>query len=196
MSTTSFLYSQLFVKPPIPTHDFSGQTIIITGANTGLGFEAAKYFVQLNAVKVILGVRSVSKGLAAKDQIEESTNKNGIIDVYHLDMEHYNSVKDFATQVAKLSRVDAVILNAGKVTQDFFLAEDNESTITVNVVSTILLAILLLPTFQSSARRWSTCPRLHIVASDRHVMTNLPEWKTANTFDTLNDPNRAKMHER
>ncbi|KAK4696894.1 hypothetical protein P7C71_g1089, partial [Lecanoromycetidae sp. Uapishka_2] len=196
MSTMSFIYSQLFVRPPTPTHDFGGQTIIVTGANTGLGFQAAKYFVQLNATKVIMGVRSITKGLAAKEQIEESTNTKGIIDVYHLDMEHYTSVKDFATQVARLSRVDAVILNASIVTQDFILAEKNESTITVNVVSTILLAMLLLRTLQSSARRWSTCPRLHIVASDRHIMTNLPEWKTANTFDTLNDPNHASMHER
>lgn len=163
-----FIYSQLFVRPPIPTHDFSGQTIILTGANTGLGFEAAKYF---DAAKVILGVRSMTKGSAAKEQIEESTNTDGIIDVYHLDMEHYKPGKDFATQVAGLSRVDAVILNAGIVTQDFILAEDNESTITVNIVSTILLAMLLLRTLQSSARRWSACPRLHIVAPDRRVMT-------------------------
>ena len=34
---TTFLHSQLFVKLPYPTTDLSGQTIIITGANTGLG---------------------------------------------------------------------------------------------------------------------------------------------------------------
>ena len=34
---TTFLHSQLLVKLPYPTSDLSGQTIIITGANTGLG---------------------------------------------------------------------------------------------------------------------------------------------------------------
>ena len=34
---TTFFKSQLFVKVPYPNYDLSGQTIIITGANTGLG---------------------------------------------------------------------------------------------------------------------------------------------------------------
>jgi len=37
-----FFHSQLFVKIPYPTSDFSGQTIIVTGANTGLGKTAWK----------------------------------------------------------------------------------------------------------------------------------------------------------
>lgn len=43
MFILDFFYSQLFVKPVEPTADFSGQTIIVTGANTGLGLEAARY---------------------------------------------------------------------------------------------------------------------------------------------------------
>ena len=39
---TTFLYEQLFVKPPYPTKSFAGQTIIVTGSNVGLGFEAAR----------------------------------------------------------------------------------------------------------------------------------------------------------
>lgn len=34
---------QIFQTSAIPTHDLSGQTIIVTGANTGLGLEAAKH---------------------------------------------------------------------------------------------------------------------------------------------------------
>ncbi len=37
-----FFHSQLFVKIPYPTSDLSGQTIIVTGANTGLGKIARK----------------------------------------------------------------------------------------------------------------------------------------------------------
>ena len=51
-----------FTKLPYPTESFEGQTIIVTGANTGLGLEAARHFTRLNAAKVILGCRSVSKG--------------------------------------------------------------------------------------------------------------------------------------
>lgn len=34
---------QVFGRPSLPEGDFAGKTIIITGANTGVGFEAAKY---------------------------------------------------------------------------------------------------------------------------------------------------------
>jgi hypothetical protein len=67
------------------------------------------------------------------------------------------------------------------------MAEDNESTITVNVISTMLLAILLLPTLRRSAKQFNTVPRLSILTSGTHQWTKLPQWETANTFDTLND---------
>lgn len=43
----AFFYRQLFVTPPVPSSDCSGKTIIVTGANVGLGKEAARHFVQL-----------------------------------------------------------------------------------------------------------------------------------------------------
>ncbi|KAI4250283.1 MAG: hypothetical protein L6R42_008780, partial [Xanthoria sp. 1 TBL-2021] len=48
------LLSQLIYKPPPPTASFANKTIIVTGANTGLGKEAATHFVRLGAAKVIL----------------------------------------------------------------------------------------------------------------------------------------------
>jgi hypothetical protein len=38
-----FLRHQLFIKLPYPGADFSRQTIIVTGSNTGLGLEAARH---------------------------------------------------------------------------------------------------------------------------------------------------------
>ena len=54
MRFSEFLYAQLVTSIPIPTASFSGQTIIITGANRGLGFEAAKHFVRLDVARLIL----------------------------------------------------------------------------------------------------------------------------------------------
>ncbi|KAK3170021.1 hypothetical protein OEA41_009406 [Lepraria neglecta] len=59
---------------PQPTTDFAGKTVLVTGANVGLGFEAAAKFTALNADKVILAVRNISKGAAAQRQIEQRTH--------------------------------------------------------------------------------------------------------------------------
>ncbi|CRG92459.1 hypothetical protein PISL3812_09519 [Talaromyces islandicus] len=197
MSFFSFVRSQLLVTLPVPTHDFSNQTIIVTGANTGLGLEAARYFLKLNAARIILAVRTVSKGDAAKAELEASSHRGpGVLEVHALDMESSASVEAFAAKMNTLSRIDVLLLNAGKVTQEFYLAEGNESTITVNVVNTFLLAFLMLPKLRQVASEFAVLPRIVVVSSDRHVETNLAEWKTDNTFVTLNDPKTAKMHER
>ncbi|KAM5451822.1 putative secondary metabolism biosynthetic enzyme [Microsporum audouinii] len=196
MSALSFLYSQLFVRLPVPKHDFTGQTIVVTGGNAGLGLEAARYFLNLNASEVILGVRSLAKGESAVQDLENSTGRTGQIRVLHVDMENYASVQEFAAAVSKLPKVDVLMLNAGKMEQKFYLAEEDESTITVNVVSTMLLALLLLPKLRASAVDKGPIPRLCIVASDRHVMTNLPQWKTPNTFVTLRKETKSGPDDR
>ncbi|KAL4746286.1 hypothetical protein BDW72DRAFT_197827 [Aspergillus terricola var. indicus] len=193
MAALSFLHSQLFVTPPVPSHDFTGQTVLITGANRGLGLEAARHLLRLNAARVILAVRSLSSGHAAKQALEADTGRPGAVHVYELDMASHASVQSFVAQVRDLDRLDAALLNAGIYAEGFVLQDGYESTLTVNVINTFLLALLLVPILRASASSTETLPRLSIVASDRHVMTDLPEWREANTFQALNDPARAKM---
>jgi retinol dehydrogenase-12 len=66
-----FFYRQLTIKPkPLPPNvRLDGKTAIITGANAGLGLEAAKELATHGLTRIILAVRSVSKGEAAKEQI-------------------------------------------------------------------------------------------------------------------------------
>ena len=70
MSILNDVYTSLFHRPDFPADDFCGKTIIVTGSNVGLGKEAVKHFVRLNAEKVIVAVRSVAKGKAANGEIE------------------------------------------------------------------------------------------------------------------------------
>jgi len=51
--------------PPVLRADLTGQTILVVGANIGLGFEAAKHFASMNPGKLILACRSQAKGDAA-----------------------------------------------------------------------------------------------------------------------------------
>ncbi|KAH8657730.1 hypothetical protein BX600DRAFT_482422 [Xylariales sp. PMI_506] len=210
MSIPSFLYSQLFVEPAVPEYDFSGQTIIITGGNAGLGLEAARLLLQLKASRIILGVRSLTRGAEAVRSLLGSPDGKGSdtdnsdtpagvppqVQLLPLDLEDYASVQAFASSVNTLDRVDGLLLNAGKITQDFYLAEGNESTLTVNVTATFLLLALVLPALRRSATRWGIDPRVSIVSSDRHVESNLPEWREKDTFAVLNDPNKAHMDKR
>lgn len=199
----SFVYSQLFVRLPHPDADFSGQTIIVTGSNVGLGLEAARHFTRLNAAKVILAVRDIKKGQAAMRSIEESTGRKGggVVEVWHLDLSRYESIKDFARRAAQLPRLDVLLENAGLAADKYQAFEDNESTITVNVISTCLLALLLLPKLRETAHRFNGEPRLPhlvIVSSEVHYLTSFPEQSAAHgeILKTLNDKDTANMSDR
>ncbi|KAK5157918.1 hypothetical protein LTS14_003841 [Recurvomyces mirabilis] len=179
-------YSQFFVTPKYPFEDLTGKTVIVTGANTGLGKEAARHFVRLNAEKVIIACRTVEKGEAAKNDIERSTGRTGVIEVWKLDLQDYDNVKAFAKKAEGLKRLDIVIENAGINTSKFVKAGGNESTITVNVTSTFLLALLLLPKLQQSGKVNAVTPTLTI----------LPEKSAPSVFETLNDEKTARMDQR
>lgn len=195
-----FLKGQLFQTPPLPTTNLSGQTIIVTGANTGLGLDASKHLVRLNVSHLILACRSIPKGEKAKEQLLSSqgngTKGKTDIEVWPLDLGNYASVIEFAARCNSLPRIDAIIENAGVSFNEYTRTEDNETTLTVNVVSTFLLAMLLLPKLRESASQFNITPHLPIVGSAVHfwaTTTELTAPSNGAIFDTLNDPKKANM---
>ncbi|KFY04087.1 hypothetical protein O988_01008 [Pseudogymnoascus sp. VKM F-3808] len=166
---------------PQPTARFDGKIIIITGANSGLGYEAALKFVGLGAAKVILGVRSMSKGALACRQIEEQTQQKGIVDAWELDMDRYSSIQQFAARAsAELQRIDVAILNAAVAPKEYSVGHEGwQSTLQVNVLGTALLALLLLPKLRLSKTSTNTS-HLVIVTSEAHrwvERTDIPDTK-------------------
>ncbi|KAF5868471.1 putative short-chain dehydrogenase reductase protein, partial [Botrytis fragariae] len=122
------------VKVPPPRTSFEGKTIIITGRNTGLGFEAAKFYLKLKASRVILACRSLEKVDQAKLELEQTfAISKDIVETWQVDLSSYTSAKS-------LPRLDVMLLNAGIMTKEYRVAKDNESTITVNVILTFLMA--------------------------------------------------------
>ncbi len=181
------VYNQLFVSLLSPNFDFTGKTFIVTGSNTGLGFEAARHLVRLRAERVILAVRSVEKGEQAKQRIEQSTDGGSILQVWELDLSSYESVKVFAVRCDKeVGRLDCVIENAAIGSHSYTAMEDNESVLTVNVVSTFLLGILLLPVLRRTAASTNTQTHLSFIVSDVHGMVSLSERHQPNIFSALN----------
>lgn len=182
-----FLYSQFFVRPAYPTQTFNGQTVIVTGSNTGLGKEAARHFTRLSAAKVILAVRNTKAGDEAKTDIESSTQCDpGTVEVWSLDLGSYASVKAFAARASnELDRIDVLCENAGISTAKKRMVEGHESTITVNVISTLLLALVMLPKLKETASSHKKQTTLTIVSSETHLWTKFPEKQEESIFGAL-----------
>ncbi|KAK7991018.1 Protein dhs-3 [Apiospora arundinis] len=203
----AWLHAHLWLALPIPTHSFAGQTIIITGANTGLGLEAARYFVRLDAAKVILGVRSQAKGQQAVEDIKNSPTAGGVrlpntaLEVWEVDLASAKSVEAFAARArTELDRLDVVVCNAGVYAfGGFELVDGNERTITVNVVNTFLMAMLLLPMLRDTATKYNKEPVLTFTGSFIHFLTSFPErsgGKDRRILRDLADEKQARMQDR
>ena len=194
-----FLHGQLLETPTLPTTSLEGRTILITGANSGLGLEAAKQVLRLNASHIVLACRSLSKAEAAKTEILKSassaskTASSTQISCYELQMDDFSSIAAFAENISSsIARLDTVILNAGVDLKEFTLASSGyEMTLTVNVLGTFLLALLLLPKLRETASQYNTLPRIAIVGSAVHFWAN-PKSLTSipaseSVFKTLSD---------
>lgn len=192
-----FLYSQFFVTPKYPDQSFADQTVLVTGANVGLGLEAARHITRLGAARVILGVRNVEAGEQAVLDIEKSTGRSGVCEVWKVDLSSHESTLAFGDRIATLPKLDSAILNAAIATRDFDTAEGYEQSITINVINSLLLGILLLPTLQATRQsNPSRTPRLTFVVSEVHAWVNFPEWVEDQPMKAVSDPEKAKMGER
>lgn len=60
-----FLRDKWGSVPPVVTTDLSGKNVLVIGANTGLGLEAARHFATMNPARLFLGCRNQAKGEAA-----------------------------------------------------------------------------------------------------------------------------------
>ncbi|KAF4311833.1 short-chain dehydrogenase [Botryosphaeria dothidea] len=182
--------------PIVPT-DCSGQTVIVTGSNTGIGLEAARHFVRLGAARVIIAVRSTAKGDAAKKDIESTTGRKGVAEVWPLDLASNDSVRAFAERASKeLDRIDILMENAGVAMGEWTEAEGTELTVQVNVIGTMLLAVLLLPALKKTSLKYNITPHLTIVSSTLHHDAKFVEGQRDDIFAALAENNPANMEDR
>jgi NAD(P)-dependent dehydrogenase (short-subunit alcohol dehydrogenase family) len=181
---------------PAPNSELSNQTFIVTGANAGLGFESSVHLSRLGVGKLIMAVRTPAKGDDARKKILSSTGRpESSIEVWPIDMDSYESIKTFAARVSELPRLDGVLANAGIMTEQFDLSEHNEKTLNVNVISTFLLYLLLLPKMRESGRQTGHLCRFVIPNSALHYMAPTAELQPdkRSIIDRLNDPKTANM---
>jgi NAD(P)-dependent dehydrogenase (short-subunit alcohol dehydrogenase family) len=92
--------------------DLTDKVIIVTGANCGLGYEAAKEFARKGA-RTVLACRSMEKAQAALDQIRQEIPE-AAAEIMQLDLASLASVRDFAEAFkSRYDRLDILVNNAG-----------------------------------------------------------------------------------
>jgi NAD(P)-dependent dehydrogenase (short-subunit alcohol dehydrogenase family) len=174
-----FFQNQFRTKIELPTKekypDVKGKCAIITGSNTGLGFESARQLLSLGLSHLVMGVRSLERGNAAATKLL-AANSSAKIEVWDLDMESYDSIQAFVRKCQdNLLRIDIVILNAGLSPLTFATipATGHEKAIQINHISTVLLTVLLLPVLKSKSEGQNP-PRLTLVNSVTSHLCKFP----------------------
>ncbi|MBC7760234.1 MAG: SDR family NAD(P)-dependent oxidoreductase [Candidatus Saccharibacteria bacterium] len=117
--------------------DLAGTTVIVTGANSGIGLEAARVFAAKGA-HVVFAVRDEKKGQAARASVTGST------EVRPLDLADVGSVREFAADWT--GGIHLLINNAGVLVPPFGLTKDGfELQFGINHLGHFALTNLLLP---------------------------------------------------
>lgn len=100
-----------------------GKTVLITGGNTGLGYETALDLAKRGA-RIILACRDMEKANEAADKIRNLTN-NKKIETGRLDLADLSSVRQFSKEMtSKLNRLDILINNAGIMMCPYWKTKD------------------------------------------------------------------------
>lgn len=137
-----------FTAADVP--DQTGKIIVVTGANTGLGFETAKVLAGKGA-RVLLGCRSQSKAQDAKDRIMAAFPEADLV-IVALDLGSLASIHKAAQQINQEPRLDVLINNAGIMVPPLEYTQDGfESQFGVNHLGPFALTSLLLDKIRATA---------------------------------------------
>ncbi|KIP04214.1 hypothetical protein PHLGIDRAFT_120903 [Phlebiopsis gigantea 11061_1 CR5-6] len=186
MSLVQIVYEQWTRLPPPLAGDLTGKTVVVVGANTGIGLEAAVHFARMKPARLILACRSEGRGKAAREDI--ATRTGYAAELQLLDLAKFTSVKDFVSRLAG-DPVDILVMNAGMAQNHYETSEDSwEIQLQVNHLSTALVSILLAPNMARAAGEHNSHSRLVVVCSGLHGAAQ-PEKVTPapNILHALND---------
>ncbi|KAJ6574425.1 NAD-P-binding protein [Mycena capillaripes] len=149
--------------------DLSGKIILVTGGNTGIGYETVKQLLLKNA-KVYLAARSLEKAAAAIKRLEEETGKRAIF--LQLDLADLPSVRESAeTFLSQESRLDILFNNGGVMISppEMVTAQKHDLQFGTNVIGHFFLTELLLPALTKSYEETKIPARVLHTSSSGHT---------------------------
>lgn len=133
----------------------TGKTYVITGANTGAGFEATRAFLSKGA-KVVMMNRNADKSNAAIATLKQEFGSDADVTLVRMDLAVLDSVREAAAEVMeKVPRIDALICNAAiaQVAKQVITVDGFESQLGVNHFGHFLLCGWLFERIEASGGR-------------------------------------------
>ncbi|KAL7690782.1 putative short-chain dehydrogenase/reductase SDR, NAD(P)-binding domain superfamily [Plasmopara halstedii] len=163
-----------------------GKTVIITGANSGIGYETALELARKGA-NVVLACRSEERGKEAEKKLREalaSTADAGSVNFKKLDVSDLKSVSKFANEFkSSHDRLDLLINNAGVMAVPYAQTVDgNERQFAVNHLGHFALTATLFPMLKRS-----TPSRVVNVSSIAHKQAKLEHFTSGSSIMRLSD---------
>ncbi|XP_076874258.1 retinol dehydrogenase 14b [Brachyhypopomus gauderio] len=158
-----------------PVGIMRGKTVIITGANSGIGKATAAELLRLQA-RVIMACRDMQKAEEAAGEIRKESGPHGELVIKHLNLASLRSIHSFCEEIMKEEiKIDVLINNAGLYQCPYAKTEDGfEMQIGVNHLGHFLLTHLLLDHLKNSAPS-----RIIVVSSELYKYGSI-------NFDDLN----------
>ncbi len=161
MANTSPFNHRSSADDVLRDQNLGGQIMIVTGANTGIGYETARSLAAAGAT-VIATCRSAEKAAATKQRLLQA-HPGSSVETAVMDLASLASVSDFCTHLAH-SKIDTIICNAGIVAPKYGETREGfEQTVGVCHVGHFLLVKKLLPKLLSAP-----APRVVMVSSESH----------------------------
>jgi len=172
--------------------DLKGKVIVVTGGNSGLGYESVKAFAEKGAT-VILASRTLEKGETAKKELSVYAPK-GNINVMQLDLMDLTSIKTFAQEFKTLyNRLDILLNNAGIMMTPYQLTKNGfESQFGTNHLGHFALTALLFDLIKNTKNS-----RVVTVSSIAHkkgeIDFNDLTYEDGKNYDSMKAYRRSKL---
>jgi NAD(P)-dependent dehydrogenase (short-subunit alcohol dehydrogenase family) len=128
----------------------NGKTCVVTGANSGIGFETAKGLARMGA-RIIMVARDPARGEVAREAVQQASDSP--IELFLADLSSVSETRELVDRIGNsCERVDVLINNAGVAYGSRTVTpEGNDATFAVNLLAPFVLSVGLRPVLERSA---------------------------------------------